>query len=613
MSRLYPTLFSSWRSRLLTWGLPLLSVAILAGQSWAKATEFDYRVQEDARQHVFWMLRYLEPTAFPNDLIADYFQSVAPWLYRGLYAASWQILGIEPRQLVLILPPILGLVAVVYSVLLCRQLCAHPLAAGLAGMLCAQTLWMEDDLVSATPRAFAIPLLLAFLYYLERRNPWGCGLTLVAQAGLYPPAALMAWGTASLRLGDRRNRWVWIVATVALVMGLLPLVLLPAPFGPSISRQAAASMVEFQAIGNDYGRAFFFHDNPLIFWGVGVRSGLLFWGLMAPLNLTVLAWPWIKPASTATNRAVPSVSAPSVSAPSTSPERRATPSPNWPRKSLADPGLPGLKDTLNSPPHPYRLLGQLAGSIVLCYGLAHLTLFHLHFPGRYPYHGFRTLLPIAGAIALTTVITQQLSRWHRPCNWRHRSVLLALGSVQLVLLLLPFYPDLSVQNQLYTTGKAEALYAFLQTTPPDTLVATLDKEGNNLPFYTGRSTLVSKEYALPYHPQYYAGIKQRAKDLLAAHTAVMPGPLQDLIDQYAVTYLLVRDDSFTADYLWDKIWLRPFQPEFNQARQRLEHAETSGEAVLLQRLTPDCTALRTRNLSLVDAACLRQRLETETF
>ena len=35
-------------------------------------------VQDDARQHVFWMLRYLDPQLFPDDLIADYFQSVAP-------------------------------------------------------------------------------------------------------------------------------------------------------------------------------------------------------------------------------------------------------------------------------------------------------------------------------------------------------------------------------------------------------------------------------------------------------------------------------------------------------------------------------------------------------
>ena len=42
-------------------------------------------VQDDARQHVFWMLRYLDPELFPQDLIADYFQSVAPVGYTSLY------------------------------------------------------------------------------------------------------------------------------------------------------------------------------------------------------------------------------------------------------------------------------------------------------------------------------------------------------------------------------------------------------------------------------------------------------------------------------------------------------------------------------------------------
>ncbi|NEQ85703.1 MAG: hypothetical protein F6K26_38040, partial [Moorea sp. SIO2I5] len=38
----------------------------------------EYIVQDDARQHIFWMMRFLDPELFPKDLIADYFQTVAP-------------------------------------------------------------------------------------------------------------------------------------------------------------------------------------------------------------------------------------------------------------------------------------------------------------------------------------------------------------------------------------------------------------------------------------------------------------------------------------------------------------------------------------------------------
>lgn len=43
-----------------------------------EAFSSEYVVQDDARQHVFWMLRFLDPELFPQDLIANYFQSVAP-------------------------------------------------------------------------------------------------------------------------------------------------------------------------------------------------------------------------------------------------------------------------------------------------------------------------------------------------------------------------------------------------------------------------------------------------------------------------------------------------------------------------------------------------------
>ena len=50
-----------------------------------KAFASEYVVQDDARQHVFWMLRYIDANLFPSDLIADYFQSVAPAGYSNLY------------------------------------------------------------------------------------------------------------------------------------------------------------------------------------------------------------------------------------------------------------------------------------------------------------------------------------------------------------------------------------------------------------------------------------------------------------------------------------------------------------------------------------------------
>ncbi|MEB3885120.1 hypothetical protein [Lyngbya sp. CCY1209] len=77
---------------LLLWlGLSLVFATIYGGLAIAEAFSQDYVIQDDARQHVFWMRRFLDPDLFPNDAIADYFQSVAPPVTRRCieYSRFW--------------------------------------------------------------------------------------------------------------------------------------------------------------------------------------------------------------------------------------------------------------------------------------------------------------------------------------------------------------------------------------------------------------------------------------------------------------------------------------------------------------------------------------------
>ena len=139
-----------------------ISYGILALQ---EAFQGDWVVQDDARQHVFWMMRYVDPSLFPNDLIADYFQSVAPVGYKSLYRGA-VTLGFDPLVFNKMLPPIISIVAVCYCFLLSKELFPIPFGCFASSLLLNQILWMNDDLSSGTPRAFVYPLLLAFLYTL---------------------------------------------------------------------------------------------------------------------------------------------------------------------------------------------------------------------------------------------------------------------------------------------------------------------------------------------------------------------------------------------------------------------------------------------------------------
>ena len=49
------------------------------------AFQSPYTIQDDARQHIFWMQQFDNNALFSNDLIADYFKSVVPEGFAILY------------------------------------------------------------------------------------------------------------------------------------------------------------------------------------------------------------------------------------------------------------------------------------------------------------------------------------------------------------------------------------------------------------------------------------------------------------------------------------------------------------------------------------------------
>ena len=137
-----------------------------------------YAFQDDVRQHVFWMHRYVEPAAFPNDLIADYYESVAPIGYAALYK-SLAAVGVNPLTASKILPVFLGAATVMVAFRFAFLLLRVPVGAFLASLFLSQALWSADDISSATPRAFVYLLLITFLIgVLQRSKSESRGTTL---------------------------------------------------------------------------------------------------------------------------------------------------------------------------------------------------------------------------------------------------------------------------------------------------------------------------------------------------------------------------------------------------------------------------------------------------
>ena len=93
--------------------LAMLYAAGCAFLALRQAFASEYMLADDVREHVFWMFRYVNPRLFPQDPIADYFQSLAPPGYASLYWLLAQ-LGIDPLLASKLLPSVLSLIAVGY-------------------------------------------------------------------------------------------------------------------------------------------------------------------------------------------------------------------------------------------------------------------------------------------------------------------------------------------------------------------------------------------------------------------------------------------------------------------------------------------------------------------
>jgi len=532
-----------------------LSVAGICGfLGLLPAFSSEYAVQDDARSHVVWMLRFLDRELFPNDIIADYFQSLAPSGYTTLYRLMAAI-GVNPLVFNKLLPTVLGLITTGYCFGVCLQIFPVPAAGFLATLLLNQNLWLKDDLVSATPRAFFYPLFLAFLYYLLRRNLLGVGVAIALLGLFYPQGVLICVAILILhfiRLNPKKCNFQFLFPSLGVAaLVLLPYALNSSDFGPVITVAEARKLPEFWP----GGRASFFTDNFFDFWMTGDRSGIFprewlskfpippqVWaGFLLPI---LLRYPSYFPLAKQVTRRI-------------------------------------------------LILPELGIASIMIFFAAHAWAFKLHHPSRYTQHTLRMLMAIAGGIAIAIIIDGVYKQIKLPI---------------FALCLLPFtliYPSLITKFPVtnYIVGQQANLYEFLSKQPKDTLTASLALEANNLPAFAKRSILVGAEYALPYHKLYYTEMNQRANDLIKAQYSPNLTEVQNFIQEYSIDFWLLDSQALTLEYVTKNHRIRQLQPA---AAAEVKNSLEKGTVPALSKVTDRCTVLKTEGLILLQAECIKK-------
>ncbi|MBX2865233.1 MAG: hypothetical protein KTR27_16905, partial [Leptolyngbyaceae cyanobacterium MAG.088] len=520
---------------------------------WRIAFESPYSIQDDARQHVFWMWRYVDPSLFPKDLIADYFQSVAPLGYKALYRLA-ALVGIHPLTFHKLLPPIICLVGTVYTFYLTLAVIPVPLLAFINTLILNQSLWMWDEIASATPKAFSVLLLLALLLYVSQRSLWGCAIVIGFQGVFYPHLVFISVLLLALRVvwpqGNRNsNMRLFLVGAIVAFLVLLPYALTTSPYGPVVTLEQAKTMAEFQPIG----RNSFFYNDWSKYWLFAGRSGLLPPVVPTTICLSVLLplLLWLK--------------------------------------------LPLLRKITRHG----ALIVQAGMAAIAMFLLSHGVLFRLHLPSRYSRHVLKIIVALAAAMVLVALLEAGLRRLCRQPLQLWRQVV-ALAMVAGVTLITVGYPLLlnSFLDVVYIKSNRIELYEYLKQQPKDTLIASLANEAENIPAFTGRSVMLSRGHSVAYHQRYYSEIRQRSLDLIQAQYSPDLSVLKTVITDYGIDFWLIDGKSFNPEAL-PRMWLRQFEPEWTNAITQLKQQPPA-----LRRLQRECTVVSDQGNTLISASCL---------
>jgi hypothetical protein len=545
-----------------------------AAQALVQAYLGPWIVQDDARQFVFWMARWTDQSLFPDSLIARYFESVTPIAVRAVYWVGTE-LGLDPFDVNKLLVIPLGLAHAYFTLRLAWLLRPAVVPALCGTLLAVFFVWLIDTLPSATPRGFALPLLLAAVVYHAERRTWATGIAAGLLGLTYPQAALVVAGGLTLStvtvvgrrpVLDRTALPSAVAGVLCTMVALVPFALESSEFGPIVGAELARTLPAF-GLG---GRSEFFERDPLEFILCGARSGFLpvEWGCGHAYNRGVALAPVIGLGLLALTVAL-------VLAPL---GRR------W----------GGTADNTLARRMPLSLtLSALVG-----FAAAHALLFQLHVPSRYPHTMLRVIVPMLLGIWLAETVLRAVRGRQDPRSPRPRTVLAASAVFAGLLVAAPVVP-----NANYVRSTHGALFERLRTLPPDTRVASVSREGDNIPAFGRRDVIGTREYAIPYGWSYYEQVRADTRALLRAIYGLDDGALAELGRDYGVDYVLVDRDAWTAAHVEGAWWSH----EYPELAARAAEAVAAGRVPPLARALEDCAAYADDQLVLVEVSCAVSR------
>jgi len=492
----------------------------------AIASQFDtfvdpFVISEDARQHIYWMQRFRNPTLFPDDLLVRYSEHYQPWGYIGFYRLLAVL--IDPLVVSRVLPVVLSAATAVVLYQLVSSV-SDRFGGVLAAACFAATPEYMSRMSGAFPRGFAYGLLATSLLLLLRKRYRWLGAVLVIESLFYPVSFVVSAGTwllcalvnknggfRSLRL-HRPGREHWpcaIAVALSCVMLSMQFVFERDPsIGRIVTREQMADAPEYGPRGRIE-----ILPGPLL---VGEVARQVVRGVLPHQRSSLHAGGWIKLVPIAVLLGYLAI-------------RVARGRREWPWVLLAFP------------------VAGVAGFL-----LAEVLLLKLFLPARY----------LEATIKLSVLIACSVAVSDGVAAIRERRAAAAFAMQILVLsvplLALPAMGGRGLQDR----GEARSLAGFLATLPVDTLIAAHPYVADDIPYFAGRSVLVNQELAHPFYDAYWATVSDRTRAVLAAHYARDWSEVDAFCRAYGVDVFVVDRRYFTPSYLdGERRYFEPFDSQ----------------------------------------------------
>ena len=435
----------------------------------------------DAAHHVYWAYAYADPALFPDDFASEYFAhpSIVPPGYDLLYRGMAKVLDVQ------VAGELLAAALFALSLFLAYRVGTYantdvPVLSGTAMMLLITVAITELSLLPpmGLQRAFALPLTLTAVLALQRSMLPLLGVVFLLSALIYPIVCATLGVCTIFYLAPR------LVRDRRLPEGWLPLAILGSIALALIARAGSpesvgpmATLAEAMSMP-EFGRG---GRQPL--FGEGFRSVFAHHrtGLGFPLR-------WV-----AVTIAVLAFLA-------------------W-RKHLAR--VP-------------TIAWSLLGAALLVWLVARFAMFTLYLPQRHTVWALPVGLGILIAAAVPAVRDMTNTRLTRlAVVFAALAVVAIQGATALEQWRTPRDHDL------------DAAYEFLQTLPPETLVAAHPLDADDVPMRARRSVLVSRETSISFMLGYYSRAKERLAAALAATYATDWCTVDSLGARWGVDVFLV--------------------------------------------------------------------------